>query len=111
MTGVRVNCICPVIVDTPLIRGGLENAAVGKEMMKVLMLKLIEQQEGYLRYYIENTFLSSKFCVSYSPEFVAEGIIKLITDTSLSRKIMCVTPRKGHHFQEYKDIQHVLDNC
>ena len=57
MTGVRVNCICPVIVDTPLVQGGLENAAVGKEMMKVLMLKLIEQQGGYLRYYSENPSL------------------------------------------------------
>ena len=54
---------------------------------------------------------SSKSGLSCNPEFVGEGIIKLITDTSLNGKVMRVTPRKAYRFQEYEDIQHVLDNC
>ena len=49
----------------------------------------------------------------YSPDFVAEGIVKLITDTSLNGKIMRVTPRKGHHFEEFlhEDVESFYKNC
>lgn len=84
LEGVRVNCICPGFVDTPLTRGGLE-LSPNLEMKKAI-LDAVDKMGGWL-----------------STEFVAEGILKLITDTSLQGEIMRVTPRKGHHFQQYEE--------
>ena len=47
-TGVRVNCVCPANVDTPIIRNGLEDPA-GNEEVKTMIRNLIEQQGGLLR--------------------------------------------------------------
>ena len=108
-TGVRFNCICPIVVDTPGFQRELEK--IPKEQ-KAISMKLVEKQGGYLRYQYFFYFL---FCVSYSSEFVAEGIVKLITDTSLNGKVMRVTSRKGHHFQEYPEeangLEHFIENC
>ena len=46
-TGVRFNCICPVVVDSPGFQRELENTP--KEL-KAIYMKLIEQQGGFLRY-------------------------------------------------------------
>ena len=54
-TGVRFSCICPVLVDTPLIQQELEK--VPKEL-KAVYMKLIEQQGGYLRYLAFFLFLA-----------------------------------------------------
>ena len=34
---------------------------------------------------------------------MAEGIMKLITDTSLNLQVMKVTPINGYEFQEYSE--------
>ena len=46
-TGVRFNCICPIVVDTPAFWRELENTP--KEL-KAIYMNYIEKQGGFLRY-------------------------------------------------------------
>ena len=50
MAGVRINCVCPAVVDTPLVHvhKGM-NAIEGQHEISGPILELIEKQGGILR--------------------------------------------------------------
>lgn len=49
MAGVRINCVCPAIADTPLVRNGLQIKDPDKQEVIKFMLHSIEKQGGFLR--------------------------------------------------------------
>ena len=63
MDGVRINCVCPEFVDTPMIMNAEES------------VKAFIDSVGLL-----------------SPATVAEGILELITDTERAGDVMAVRP-------------------
>jgi len=69
---IRVNVICPSLTDTPFMR------------------RTMEESQEYTRYVKTFGFVK--------PELVAEGILRLATDESLSGTVMRVTPQKGIDF-------------
>lgn len=48
MAGVRVNCVCPAVTDTPLVRNGLK-ANEGNMAVIEFTMSLIEKQGGFLK--------------------------------------------------------------
>ncbi|XP_010886554.1 15-hydroxyprostaglandin dehydrogenase [NAD(+)] [Esox lucius] len=83
--GVRINTMCPAFVDTPLLRSVEHEDNMGKfvkfkDDFKQSMLKF-----GVLE-----------------PERIAEGMLRLITDTSLNGAVMKITCSKGIHFHTYE---------
>uniref|UniRef100_A0A1X7TVP8 15-hydroxyprostaglandin dehydrogenase [NAD(+)] n=1 Tax=Amphimedon queenslandica TaxID=400682 RepID=A0A1X7TVP8_AMPQE len=76
--GIRINCICPYFVDTTMGRAGLK-ALPEAEANEVL-------KNGILK-----------------PEFIAKGIMDLITDTSRNGAILRANPWQGLMYQRYKE--------
>ncbi|XP_061535085.1 15-hydroxyprostaglandin dehydrogenase [NAD(+)] isoform X1 [Phycodurus eques] len=85
--GVRINVLCPAFVDTPLLHS-------------------VEQEE-YMGKFVKfkDDFKSSmkKFGV-LQPSLIAEGMMRLITDTSLNGAVMKITCSKGIHFHTYEPM-------
>ena len=55
--------------------------------------------------------INRRFKFYCSPEKVAEGILILITDSSLNGKIMKISPRRGHYYEEYESIEEFTANA
>ncbi|XP_047435657.1 15-hydroxyprostaglandin dehydrogenase [NAD(+)]-like [Mugil cephalus] len=85
--GVRINALCPAFVDTPLLHSVDNEDNMGK---------LVKFKDEFKR-------SMSKFGV-LQPELIAEGMMKLITDTSLNGAVMKITCSKGIHFHTYEPM-------
>ncbi|KAL1023720.1 hypothetical protein UPYG_G00045120 [Umbra pygmaea] len=83
--GVRINTICPAFVDTPLLRSVEHEDNMGK---------FVKFKDDFKQSMI-------KFGV-LEPALIAEGILRLITDTNLNGVVMKVTCSKGIHFHTYE---------
>src|SRR6185436_19239159 len=62
--GIRVNCVCPGITDTPMVRQSTEEAGVGYPGFVPSDIRLI------------------------SPEDVAEGVLTLVRDEALAGRAL-----------------------
>ncbi|KAM6940255.1 15-hydroxyprostaglandin dehydrogenase [NAD(+)] [Xenentodon cancila] len=85
--GVRINVLCPAFVDTPLLRTVEDEDNMGKFVKFKDDFKVRMRKFGVLQ-----------------PSLIAEGIMRLITDTSLNGAIMKITCSKGIHFHTYEPM-------
>ncbi|XP_029943357.1 LOW QUALITY PROTEIN: 15-hydroxyprostaglandin dehydrogenase [NAD(+)]-like [Salarias fasciatus] len=85
--GVRINVLCPAFVDTPLLHSVEHEDNMGK---------FVKFKEDFKR-------SMSKFGV-LKPSLIAEGMMKLITDTTLNGAVMKITCSKGIHFHTYEPM-------
>ncbi|XP_076001417.1 15-hydroxyprostaglandin dehydrogenase [NAD(+)] [Genypterus blacodes] len=82
--GVRINALCPAFVDTPLLHSVEHEDNMGKFVKFKDEFKRSMSTYGVLK-----------------PELIAEGMMRLITDTSLHGAVMKITCSKGIHFHTY----------
>ncbi|XP_061763263.1 15-hydroxyprostaglandin dehydrogenase [NAD(+)] [Nerophis ophidion] len=85
--GVRINVLCPAFVDTPLLHSVEQEEYMGK---------FVKFKDDFKR-------SMNKFGV-LQPSFVAEGMMRLISDTSLNGAVMKITCAKGIHFHTYEPM-------
>ncbi|TKS69373.1 15-hydroxyprostaglandin dehydrogenase [NAD(+)] [Collichthys lucidus] len=85
--GVRINVLCPAFVDTPLLHSVEHEDNMGK---------FVKFKEDFKR-------SMSKFGV-LQPSLIAEGMMRLIVDTSLNGAVMKITCSKGIHFHTYEPM-------
>ncbi|XP_024145867.1 15-hydroxyprostaglandin dehydrogenase [NAD(+)] isoform X2 [Oryzias melastigma] len=85
--GVRINVLCPAFVDTPLLQSVEEEDNMGK---------FVKFKEDFKR-------SMDKFGV-LQPSLIAEGMMRLITDTALNGAVMKITCSKGIHFHTYEPM-------
>ncbi|KAG5848341.1 hypothetical protein ANANG_G00097460 [Anguilla anguilla] len=85
--GVRINVLCPAFVDTPLLQSIEQEDNMGK----------------FVKY--KNSFKEKidKYGV-LPPSKIAEGMLRLITDSSLNGAVMKITCSKGIHFHTYEPL-------
>ncbi|XP_013856036.1 15-hydroxyprostaglandin dehydrogenase [NAD(+)] [Austrofundulus limnaeus] len=83
--GVRINVLCPAFVDTPLLETVKDEDNMGK---------FVKFKDDFKR-------SMDKFGV-LQPALIAEGMMKLITDSSLNGAVMKITCSKGIHFHIYE---------
>lgn len=85
--GVRINVLCPAFVDTPLLHSVEHEDNMGK---------FVKFKDDFKR-------SMSKFGV-LKPSLIAEGMMRLIEDTSLNGAVMKITCSKGIHFHTYEPM-------
>ncbi|XP_037546045.1 15-hydroxyprostaglandin dehydrogenase [NAD(+)] [Nematolebias whitei] len=85
--GVRINVLCPAFVDTPLLQTVEREDNMGK---------FVKFKDDFRR-------SMDKFGV-LPPELIAEGMMRLITDSSLNGAVMKITCSKGIHFHTYEPM-------
>uniref|UniRef100_A0A4W6CY39 15-hydroxyprostaglandin dehydrogenase [NAD(+)] n=1 Tax=Lates calcarifer TaxID=8187 RepID=A0A4W6CY39_LATCA len=85
--GVRINVLCPAFVDTPLLHSVEHEDNMGK---------FVKFKDDFKR-------SMNKFGV-LQPSLIAEGMMKLIVDTSLNGAVMKITCSKGIHFHTYEPM-------
>ncbi|XP_036372782.1 15-hydroxyprostaglandin dehydrogenase [NAD(+)] [Megalops cyprinoides] len=85
--GVRINALCPAFVDTPLLQSIEQEDNMGKFVKFKDELKQKMHKFGVLK-----------------PSLIAEGMLRLITDSSLNGAIMKITCSKGIHFHTYEPL-------
>ncbi|XP_058495487.1 15-hydroxyprostaglandin dehydrogenase [NAD(+)] isoform X1 [Solea solea] len=85
--GVRINALCPAFVDTPLLHSVECEDHMGK---------FVKFKDDFKRSMI-------KFGV-LQPPLIAEGMMRLITDSSLNGAVMKITCSKGIHFHTYEPM-------
>ncbi|XP_020352923.2 15-hydroxyprostaglandin dehydrogenase [NAD(+)] [Oncorhynchus mykiss] len=85
--GVRINTLCPAFVDTPLLRSVEHEDNMGKFDKFKDDLKRSVHKFGVLQ-----------------PSLIAEGVLRLITDTGLNGAVMKITCSKGIHFHTYEPL-------
>uniref|UniRef100_A0A3P8NQT5 15-hydroxyprostaglandin dehydrogenase n=1 Tax=Astatotilapia calliptera TaxID=8154 RepID=A0A3P8NQT5_ASTCA len=85
--GVRIHALCPAFVDTPLLQSVEDEDNMGK---------FVKFKDDFKR-------SMSKFGV-LQPSLIAEGMMRLITDTSLHGAVMKITCSKGIHFHTYEPM-------
>nr|XP_061792197.1 15-hydroxyprostaglandin dehydrogenase [NAD(+)]-like isoform X1 [Nerophis lumbriciformis] len=83
--GVRLNVLCPAFVDTPLLHSVDQEEYMGK---------FVKFKDDFKR-------SMKKFGV-LQPSLIAEGMMRLINDTSLNGAVMKITCSKGIHFHTYE---------
>ncbi|XP_032818434.2 15-hydroxyprostaglandin dehydrogenase [NAD(+)] isoform X2 [Petromyzon marinus] len=82
--GVRVCCVCPTYVDTPLL------STVGRADT---MGQFEDLREGLVKTLMDTPIMQ--------PCSVVEGVIRLLEDDSLNGTVMSVTPKKGAHVHAF----------
>lgn len=85
--GVRINVLCPAFVDTPLLHSVEDEDNMGK---------FVKYKDDFKR-------SMTKFGI-LKPSTIAEGMMRLITDTSLNGAVMKITCSKGIHFHTYEPM-------
>ncbi|XP_037328640.1 15-hydroxyprostaglandin dehydrogenase [NAD(+)] [Pungitius pungitius] len=85
--GVRINTLCPAFVDTPLLHSVEHEDTMGK---------FVKFKDDFKR-------SMSKFGV-LQPSLIAEGMMRLIMDTTLNGAVMKITCSKGIHFHTYEPM-------
>ncbi|XP_061130720.1 15-hydroxyprostaglandin dehydrogenase [NAD(+)]-like [Syngnathus typhle] len=85
--GVRINVLCPAFVDTPLLHSVEQEDNMGK---------FVKFKDDFKR-------SMNKFGV-LQPSMIAEGMMRLINDTSLNGAVMKITCSKGIHFHTYEPM-------
>ncbi|XP_023155242.1 15-hydroxyprostaglandin dehydrogenase [NAD(+)] [Amphiprion ocellaris] len=85
--GVRINVLCPAFVDTPLLHSVEHEDNMGK---------FVKFKDDFKR-------SMSKFGV-LQPSLIAEGMMRLIRDSSLNGAVMKITCSKGIHFHTYEPL-------
>ncbi|XP_028272648.1 15-hydroxyprostaglandin dehydrogenase [NAD(+)] [Parambassis ranga] len=85
--GVRINVLCPAFVDTPLLLSVEHEDNMGK---------FVKFKDDFKR-------SMSKFGV-LKPSLIAEGMMRLILDSSLNGAVMKITCSKGIHFHTYEPL-------
>ncbi|KAK2815546.1 hypothetical protein Q5P01_026013 [Channa striata] len=85
--GVRINVLCPAFVDTPLLHSVENEDNMGK----------------FVKFKDDFKHRMNKFGI-LQPSLIAEGIMQLITDTSLNGAVMKITCSKGIHFHTYEPM-------
>uniref|UniRef100_A0A8C4F9E4 15-hydroxyprostaglandin dehydrogenase [NAD(+)] n=1 Tax=Dicentrarchus labrax TaxID=13489 RepID=A0A8C4F9E4_DICLA len=85
--GVRINVLCPAFVDTPLLHSVEHEDNMGK---------FVKFKDDFKR-------SMSKFGV-LQPSLIAEGMMRLIVDSSLNGAVMKITCSKGIHFHTYEPM-------
>lgn len=85
--GVRINVLCPAFVDTPLLHSVEHEDNMGK---------FVKFKDDFKR-------SMSKFGV-LQPSLIAEGMMRLITDSTLHGAVMKITCSKGIHFHTYEPM-------
>ncbi|CAB1436273.1 unnamed protein product [Pleuronectes platessa] len=85
--GVRINVLCPAFVDTPLLHSVEHEDNMGK---------FVKFKDDFKR-------SMHKFGV-LQPSLIAEGMMKLIMDSSLNGAVMKITCSKGIHFHTYEPM-------
>ncbi|KAM9793109.1 15-hydroxyprostaglandin dehydrogenase [NAD(+)] [Neosynchiropus ocellatus] len=83
--GVRINVLCPAFVDTPLLLSVEQEDNMGK----------------FVKYKEEFKHSMSKYGI-LQPSLIAEGMMRLILDSSLNGAVMKITCSKGIHFHSYE---------
>jgi len=76
---IRVNCVCPEVVDTPPIRRARERARAA------------------------GVWSAHNALPAIPPEEVAEGVLELIRDESLTGRVMKISPGKPTEILEFPD--------
>ncbi|XP_061580101.1 15-hydroxyprostaglandin dehydrogenase [NAD(+)] [Cololabis saira] len=84
---VRINVLCPAFVDTPLLHTVEDEDNMGKFVKFKDDFKVRMRKFGVLQ-----------------PSLIAEGMMRLITDTSLNGAVMKITCSKGIHFHTYEPM-------
>uniref|UniRef100_A0A3Q3EBN3 15-hydroxyprostaglandin dehydrogenase [NAD(+)] n=1 Tax=Labrus bergylta TaxID=56723 RepID=A0A3Q3EBN3_9LABR len=85
--GVRINVLCPAFVDTPLLHSVEDEDNMGK---------FVKFKDDFKR-------SMTKFGV-LQPSLIAEGMMRLIMDSSLNGAVMKITCSKGIHFHTYEPM-------
>ncbi|XP_030643527.1 15-hydroxyprostaglandin dehydrogenase [NAD(+)] [Chanos chanos] len=85
--GVRINALCPAFVDTPLLQTVEHEDNMGKFVKFKDHFKQSMDKYGVLK-----------------PSLIAEGMMQLITDSSLNGAVMKITCSKGIHFHTYEPL-------
>lgn len=85
--GVRINVLCPAFVDTPLLLSVEHEENMGK---------FVKFKDDFKR-------TMHKFGV-LQPSLIAEGMMRLIMDSSLNGAVMKITCSKGIHFHSYEPV-------
>ncbi|XP_073332441.1 15-hydroxyprostaglandin dehydrogenase [NAD(+)] isoform X2 [Pagrus major] len=85
--GVRINVLCPAFVDTPLLHSVEHEDNMGK----------------FVKFKDEFRRSMTKFGV-LQPSLIAEGMMRLIVDTTLNGAVMKITCSKGIHFHTYEPM-------
>ncbi|CAL8350635.1 unnamed protein product [Boreogadus saida] len=83
--GVRINVLCPAFVNTPLLHSVENEANMGK----------------FVKFKDDFKQSMNKFGV-LQPPLIAEGVMRLITDSGLNGAVMKITCSKGIHFHTYE---------
>ncbi|KAM8842545.1 15-hydroxyprostaglandin dehydrogenase [NAD(+)] [Synchiropus picturatus] len=83
--GVRINVLCPAFVDTPLLLSVEQEDNMGKFVKYKDEFKHSMNKHGILQ-----------------PSLIAEGMMRLILDSSLNGAVMKITCSKGIHFHSYE---------
>lgn len=85
--GVRINVLCPAFVDTPLLHSVEHEDNMGK---------FVKFKDDFKR-------SMDKFGV-LQPSLIAEGMMRLVADSSLNGAVMKITCSKGIHFHTYEPM-------
>ncbi|TWW59514.1 15-hydroxyprostaglandin dehydrogenase [NAD(+)] [Takifugu flavidus] len=85
--GVRINVVCPAFVNTALLRSVEREDNMGK----------------FVKFKDDFKSRMDKFGI-LEPSLIAEGMIRLIKDTSLNGAVMKITSSKGIHFHTYEPM-------
>ncbi|XP_072240150.1 15-hydroxyprostaglandin dehydrogenase [NAD(+)] isoform X2 [Leuresthes tenuis] len=85
--GVRINVLCPAFVNTPLLNSVEDEDNMGKFVKFKDDFKTCMEKFGVLQ-----------------PPLIAEGMMRLITDTSLNGAVMKITCSKGIHFHMFEPM-------
>ncbi|KAM4612014.1 15-hydroxyprostaglandin dehydrogenase [NAD(+)] [Polymixia lowei] len=85
--GVRINVLCPAFVDTPLLHSVEQEDNMGK---------FVKFKDDFKR-------SMNKFGV-LKPSLIADGMMRMIMDTSLNGAVMKITCSKGIHFHTYEPL-------
>ncbi|CAL8333283.1 unnamed protein product [Merluccius merluccius] len=85
--GVRINVLCPAFVDTPLLHSVENEANMGK----------------FVKFKDDFKHSMNKFGVLKPPQ-IAEGMMRMIMDSSLNGAVMKITCSKGIHFHTYEPL-------
>ncbi|XP_008315991.1 15-hydroxyprostaglandin dehydrogenase [NAD(+)] isoform X1 [Cynoglossus semilaevis] len=85
--GVRINALCPGFVDTPLLQS----------------VELEDNMGKFVKFKDDFKHSMNKFGV-LQPSFIAEGMMRLVTDSGLNGAVMKITCSKGIHFHTYEPM-------